>query len=62
MSMTVALVISIAIFAAVIAFALKKMKYVRAALSFYRVSFELEARDGLEKELEARNRIYASRS
>lgn len=49
MSMTVALVISIAIFAAVIAFALKKMKYVRAALSFYRVSFELEARDGLEK-------------
>jgi hypothetical protein len=45
MTISVAMVLSIGILAAVILCALFKMGYVRAALSFYRMSFELEATD-----------------
>jgi hypothetical protein len=44
MSAPVAVVLSVAIFALVVLVALFKMGYVRAAGSFYRASFELEAR------------------
>jgi hypothetical protein len=49
-----AFVITVAIFAAVILFALYKMGYVRTALQLYRLSFELEA--GERKQPLARQR------
>jgi hypothetical protein len=45
MSLATAIIIGLAILAGVILFALRKMGYVRAALSLYRFSFELEATD-----------------
>jgi hypothetical protein len=45
MSATLAIVLSVGIFAVVVPFALLKRGYVRAAFAFNRMSFELEATD-----------------